>query len=257
MKKLFMALLFVCVLTPVANSADYLRSCFPQLALGGGYEAVVIVTNVSDHTWTGAFRPYRGANVPWQGYWAVDGVDQTSRIYAPISLYAKQTKKFRFTGNPSSTNSGYLDITQSSNDVGYAHDLAISYFYEYRAGDGSLMDSIGSFPPTPAYRWAFPVEKTKVMSTGLAAAPFYRDTPLRPWSINFTLYDQTGAVARQGTSTASGHFAVLFEQLFTDLPENFTGFLYVNSSAPILMTVLRLELTPTGFQLTSSPAWTE
>jgi D-alanyl-D-alanine carboxypeptidase len=236
------------------------RYNFPQLALGGGYEAVILISNTADHAWTGSFRPYQGFNSPWRGHWAVNGQDLTNQTFLAITIPSGQSIKYRFTGDLSTTYSGYLDIDQDGADSGDSSDIVVSYFYEFRNKDGSLADTIGG-PVTPSFgagssSWGFTVEKSQTLSTGMAWCPTARSlNTSSSFSVSLTLYDQAGAIAAQKTVTSFGYQAQFFDQVFTELPENFLGYLSIQSAIDIYMTVLRLEKTPTGFQLTSTPAW--
>jgi D-alanyl-D-alanine carboxypeptidase len=244
----------------VSTSYADTRYNFPQLALGGGYEAVVLITNRANHSWTGSFRPCQGFNSPWQGRWAVNGQDMTNKSSFAITISNMQSVKYRFTGDPSATRSGYLDIDQSSGDSGDASDIVLSYFYEYRNGDGSLADTVGG-PITPSFGaggsgWGFTVEKSRTVSTGLAWCPTVRSANMSTtFNVSLTLYNESGAIVEQKRVTANGHQAQFFDQIFTGLPENFLGYLSIQSSIDIYMIALRYETTSTGFQLTSTPPW--
>jgi len=244
MQRLLLACVFMFLL-PVASQAI----TFAQLALGGGYEAVLLITNKTNFAWSGSIWVSRGFSQGWDAPWAVNGEDLTGRDGTTVTIPPKGLVKLRLTGD-SVTRAGYLEV---KSDLSYSDlDIAVSYFYEYRIA-GVLKDTVGS-PESPAgRRFVFAVERSSAIDTGVAWCPFSR-IDLTPFQINLTLYDQDGNIARQRSYDFIGHQAQFLTQLFTDLPSSFVGHLAIESLAYFYVEVLRLESTPTGFQLTSTPA---
>jgi hypothetical protein len=244
MKRLILALALMLVF-PIASHA----TIFAQLALGGGYEAVLLISNKTNYAWTGTVWVMRGYNEEWEGQWAVNGQSFTGMGGVPVALPPKGMVKLRLTGD-STTRAGYLEVSAGagSRDVG----VAISYFYEVRV-KGVLQDTTGS--PASAYgrRFFFAVERSSAIDTGIAwcpSPPYISNL----FPMNLTLYDQNGAVARQRSYMFMGHEAQFISQLFTDLPSSFVGHLEIDSQDYIYLEVLRMEMNPSGFQLTSTPA---
>jgi hypothetical protein len=222
---------------------------FAQLALGGGYEAVLIVTNKTGFGWIGTIFVSQGYNQKWQGRWAINSQDLTGRDGMPVFIPPRGSVKLRFTGD-AVTRSGYLEL---DSDLDYSDlDVAVSYFYEYRSA-GWLQDTVGS--PESAWddKFVFAVEKSLTIDTGFAWCPSSRYSS-RPFQVTLTLRDQNGNIARQRTVTFNGHQAQFFTQIFTDLPAFFLGHLLLESEEYMHLEVLRLEQTAGGFQLTSTPA---
>lgn len=244
MQRLFLACVFMFLL-PVASQAI----TFAQLALGGGYEAVLLISNKTNHGWSGTIWVSRGFDQRWEGRWAINGEDRTGTDGTTVTIPRRGLVKLRLTGD-SVTRAGYLEV---KSDFSYSDlDIAVSYFYEYRIA-GVLKDTVGS-PESPAGRsFVFAVERSSAIDTGIAWCPFSRINVL-PFQINLTLYDQDGNVARQRSYDFIGHQAQFLTQLFTDLPSPFVGHLAIESLEYFYLEVLRLETTPTGFQLTSTPA---
>ena len=230
---------------PIASHA----AIYAQLALGGGYEAVMLISNKTNSAWTGTVWVMQGYNETWQGQWAVNGQNFTGMGGVPVTLPLKGMVKLRLTGD-NTTRAGYLEVKPG---VGYRDtDVAISYFYEFRV-KGVLQDTTGS--PQSAYgnRFFFAVEKSPSIDTGIAwcpAPPYIADL----FPMYLTLYDQDGVAVRQSSTMFMGHEAQFISQLFTDLPSSFTGHLEINAQDYIYVEVLRMERNPAGFQLTSTPA---
>lgn len=245
MKRLLLAF-FSLLVFPIASHA----AIYAQLALGGGYEAVLMISNKTNAAWTGTVWVMQGYNETWQGQWAVNGQNFTGRSGVPVTLPAKGMVKLRLTGD-GTTRAGYLEVRSG---VGFRDlDVAISYFYEVRV-KGVLQDTTGS--PQSAYgnKFYFAVEKTPSIDTGIAWCPSPPYLP-EPFPLYLTLYDQDGRVVRQRTTDFQGHEAKFISQLFADLPSPFTGHLEIEAlEGYIYVEVLRMEWNPTGFQLTSTPA---
>lgn len=221
---------------------------FAQLALGGGYEAVLIITNKTAFQWSGTIWVSRGYNQLWEGRWAINGQDFTGKSGATLTLVPHGSMKLRFTGD-GTTRSGYLEI---DSDVSYSDlDIAYSYFYEFRSG-GRLQDTIGSPESAWDKKFVMAVEKSPVVDTGLAWCQSNRFTSSQ-FPINLTLYDEAGNIFRQRSVTFTGHQAQFVTQIFTDLPAAFVGHLKIESQDYMYLTVLRMEQTSGGFQLTSTP----
>ena len=245
MHRLLLAFVSLLIL-PIASHA----AIYAQLALGGGYEAVLLISNKTNSAWTGTAWVMQGNNETWQGQWAVNGQNYTGMGGVPVELAPKGMVKLRLTGD-STTRAGYLEVKPS---FGYRDsDVAISYFYEFRV-KGVLQDTTGS--PKSAYgnHFFFAVEKSSAIDTGIAWCP---SPPYisEPFSLYLTLYDQDGRVVRQRAYMFMGHEAQFISQLFTDLPSSFTGHLEIDALEDYLyVEVLRMERNPAGFQLTSTPA---
>ena len=142
MKRLFLASAFLLVFPIASHSQTMQMTRFSQLALGGGYEAVLLISNKTNSAWNGTVWLSRGFNESWQGQWAVNGKNFTGTSSIPVTLPAKGMVKLRITGD-STTRAGYLDVAPGiGSDM---VDVAISYFYEVRAG-GVLKDTTGSSP---------------------------------------------------------------------------------------------------------------
>jgi len=245
MHRLLLALVSLLIFPILSHAA-----MFAQLALGGGYEAVLLISNKTNSAWNGTAWIMQGNNETWQGQWAVNGQNFTGMGGVPIALPAKGMVKLRLTGD-NTTRAGYLEVRSA---VGFRDvEVAISYFYEVRV-KGVLQDTTGSPPSAYGNRFFFAVEKTSSIDTGIAWCP---SPPYisEPFPLYLTLYDLDGRVVRQRTYMFMGHEAQFISQLFTDLPSSFTGHLEIEALEDYLyVEVLRMERTPTGFQLTSTPA---
>jgi hypothetical protein len=221
---------------------------FAQLALGGGYEAVLIITNTTNSSRSGKIWVRQGFNQRWEGRWAVQGQNSSGTDYVTYTLRPRGSVKLRLTGD-TVTRVGYLEIETDSG----VDDVAVSYFYEFRIG-GSLRDTVGS-PESPlGKRFVFGVEKTATVDTGFAWCPSSR-FGASVFPVELTLYGDDGSIRLQKAITFTGHLAAFISEIFTELGQgSFRGSLEVESPVQLHLEVLRLEETATGFQLTSTPA---
>lgn len=231
---------------------------YPQLALGGGYEAVLIVTNMTEIPWngTGYLRHQNGA--PWPGEWDADGVEQRAGSTFDISIPAQGTRQIILTGD-SELRAGYLQL--DADEGGTNRGLALSFFYNL-SSEESLVDSVGVAPGIASRQHLFPVERARGINTGFAWAPaqlkvngssaLQNGTP--PSEVELFLFNREGELIRSRLMPFEGHFARFFNELFEGIPQEFVGKLMVEAAEPFHLTVLRLQQTRSGrIQLTSIP----
>jgi predicted choloylglycine hydrolase len=219
---------------------------WPQLALGGGYECTILLSNKRNSDWAGHFNLMRGDNESWDGSWSLDGRERTGSSAFSISIAPRSTVKLRLSGDQL-TRSGYLQMYGDGTSTVY--DVATSYFYNY-VTDGRLQVCTGSAAaPTGRLFW-FPVEKSPSINTGLAWAP---GTVAGPFPLVMTLFDQEGVQVQQKILGFVGHEARFFDEIFDSVPDGFLGRVRIESQENIHLEVLRLERTGSGFQLTATP----
>jgi hypothetical protein len=203
---------------------------YPQLAVGGGYEVVLLVSNKSDSAWTGMAKPLsEGGTLDY--------------LMTPISLAPRETKKFVLTGGATTVSAG-LEIF--GNPGFPTSRIAVAYFFNYLE-NGNLVDSIGVPKGQAAKRFIFPVERSPSVNTGIAIR---RRANQGSSSISMGLFDARGVQEQSVVFLIGARFLT---ELFT-LPSEFLGSVVVESQDEFYLVVLRLETTQTGFQLTSVPA---
>ena len=235
---------------------------FPQLALGGGYEVILLVSNNGTATWEGKASLRQGNEQPWAGNWAVNGVASGGSDF-DILLTGGSTKKFVLTGD-ASLRAGYLRI-DPENGLS-SQPITTSFFYNFLTpgqaaaqggpspssvlGIADLLDSTGVPAQAPSAKFVFAVEKTANLNTGFAWAPFSIGTA---FGITATLFREDGTQFQQKARNFAGHLAEFFSETFDNVPDGFVGRMEIESQELIFLTVLRLEFTDSGFQLTSVP----
>ncbi|MBI4446233.1 MAG: hypothetical protein HY645_10030 [Acidobacteria bacterium] len=238
----------LCLGLLAALSASAQATTYSQLALGGGYECVLIISNETTSKWQGAATLRRGNDLPWSTSWALNGKDATGSTVFDITLDPTATAKFVLRGD-ATARAGYLVILGKTGFS--AVDITVSFFYNLINSSGALLDSTGVPAGTAATQFSFPVEKTTIVNTGFAYASA---GVTKSFPIYAVLFDARGLPTAQKSWTYQGHLAQFFTELFADIPDGFMGVVQLVSEQNIFLTVLRLEFTAGGFQLTSVPA---
>jgi hypothetical protein len=204
---------------------------YPQLAIGGGYSVVFIVTNKSESNWSGIAKPLLN-----------DG--SLDYLRTPIELNPKETKKFIFSGGAT----GLSTALQIEGNPGYAPaTLSVAYFFSF-SESGNLKDTIGVPKGVSSSKFTFPVEKSAATDTGLAIR---RRTNQVDSPITLTLLDASGTQVQQVIQKSD--FSIFFTQLFAAIPNQFFGSMTAESQDEFYLVVMRLEYVTGGFQLTSVP----
>jgi hypothetical protein len=232
---------------------------WPQLAIGGGYRAVILISNKKNTDWTGQFFPKQGHEQVWAGTWSVNGQDSTGQSSFNIVVPAYTTTKVVLTGDDTvPVQTGYLFMWGTGTSSAY--DVSISYFYEYYQA-GKLMMSNGSIEGAPHTTFYFPLEYSTTASgtvnTGIAWAPEISTTP-KQFNMTATLYltDESGVGRLYAAKTFaySGHAAKFVTEIFPEVGvASFKGFLVLQADYNVFLEVLRLDSTESGFLLTSTP----
>ncbi|MDA2937718.1 hypothetical protein MYX75_05580 [Acidobacteria bacterium AH-259-A15] len=200
------------------------------------------MTNKTDFNWEGTATLREGNHEPWSTSWSVNvGAAVGSKATFDITLGPKETKKFILTGD-SEARSGYLIISGIGDDL-----IVTSFFYNFLVS-GQLVDSVGVAEGFQSLTALFPVEKTSTVNTGFAYAS---DVAAPPFQVVLSLIDEDGKRVQKKTLTFEGHLARFFTEVFDGISDGFVGSVLLESERLIYLTVIRLELTSTGFQLTS------
>ncbi len=245
----------------LAGTAESPVLIYPQLAIGGGFQVVLVVTNANDTPFDGylllpEFGPESGRR------WSLNGEDRTGSDRAPLSLPPLATRRLVLSApDGAAAAAGSLQI--GALGASSVHNLALSFFYKYSVG-GELVDSIGVPSAAPAYHTTVPVERLPQdrVNTGVAirvradpaAGP--AASPEDPVYV-LALRDENGVLLAEAFGSFQG--ARYFDEFFADtLPSAipFTGSLRIESETPFYLVVLRQQLLGGDrFQLTGIPPW--
>ena len=234
---------------------------YPQLAIGGGFEVVLAVSNPGDEAWNGeAVAPQFG---PDSGVaWMVNGEDRTGSDRFPVSLPPRATRRFVLSApEGASAVSGSLEIRPLEGAA--ADSLATSFFYDFSVA-GELVDSVGSPPARAAFHAVIPVELDPAarVNTGIAIRRPSPDGSAATGAdgggpvLKASLYDADGTLLAVVFESESA--ARFFDQVFDSAvapDEPFLGSIEVASEEAFHLTALRQRLLEGGrFQLTGVPA---
>ena len=104
---------------------------FPQLALGGGFAVVLLISNRANQNWTGSALLKQGNDESWSTPWTLDGKSGGAGSAFEISLTAHETQKFLLKGDLE-VRAGYLSIVP---DEGVsASGISVAFFYNFIDG---------------------------------------------------------------------------------------------------------------------------
>ena len=231
-------------ITTSAFEVGILPRRFAQFALGDIFQILLLVSNKGLTPWEGRGVLRQGNEEEWDSPWALNGVDQTGSSHFEIFLPPQGSRKFTLTGD-TDMREGFFDLIGAGSSPNT--QLAASFFYQ--VGSPTLTDSIATFDTPPSKVLVFPVEKSAGADTGFAYAAL---DPDGAFSISATLIDQSGVEIGTVTWNYSGHDALFFTELF-DFLESFVGSLRIESEVSLYLTVVRVEQSVGGFQLTNVP----
>ena len=217
---------------------------FPQLAVGGGYECVIIVTSKVQAPFEGDLILREGNGAEWSTPFQVNG-QPSAGAAIDVNLPALGTAKYVLTGG-ATYRVGYLEVYGSGPHTG--DDIAVAVFYNYHSG-GHIVDSVGVPRSYQYLAQLFPVERSAAVDTAFAWARF-GITPA--FDVTLTLYNAQGTQVQQKTVAFEGHTAKFFSEVFDNVPNGFVGHVRATSPQAIAIAVLRLDLT--RLQLTSTPS---
>jgi hypothetical protein len=228
-----------------------------QLAIGGGYQAVILISNKTGSDWTGQVFPKQGFEKPWAGKWQVNGQVFTGQAFFNVSLHAYGTAKFVLTGDDSlPVQTGYLFLWGTGGSS--AADVSVAYFYQF-SRDGKLVMSAGTTEGSVHSTYSFPVEYSPTgVNTGIAWSPEIDTTPSKPFNITAALYvtNESGVAQLVGTKNLSfsGHAAQFINDIFPELSgTGFRGYAVLTGEYNVCLEVLRIDYVDNGFLVTSTP----
>lgn len=220
---------------------------YPQLAIGGEFTAVLLLSETAGAPWNGNIRLRQGNDEDWSTPWSVNGEDRSGAPGLAVSLAANEAARFVFRGD-GQAREGYLEIVP---DDGFSSlDLTGNLFYQLRDPAGGLLDSTGTPSDLPGSLFALPVEHGAGIETGFAISP-YSASP--PFEVRLTLLDQNGVQVGRRSVPFTGHLADFVSEYFVGLEEGFVGTLRIESDSGVYLAALRVESARQGFQLTSVP----
>lgn len=241
MKRLVLLICILCSIE-VATATTY-----PQLALGGGYQCVVIISNKFPDDFTGALRLRTGYDQPWATPVKINGKNAAGLAEFQIQIPAEGTEKFVIEGD-NTVRAGYLEII--AKPASAIQNLTVSFFFNFFVAK-RLTDSTGVPEATWSTRFTLPVERGNGVNTGFAWAPAYHDG--KSFDIEVSLFDEEGHLIDSKDLTFDGHRASFFTEVFSGVPDPFVGRMAFKGSRDFYLTGLRLTMIQGGFQLTSTP----
>ena len=242
MKRLLLAAIAALALVSNAQAMT-----FAQLALGGPYELVLIVTNKTDHNSICQITLKSGNAQTWPSKISMNGGTLMNLGALNLMMGARTTSKTVFAGE-AEVRTGYLEINGID---GYSiTDFAVNYFYVYRDGK-TVIDSTGVPASDSSNRFIVPVERGEACDTGFAWAPYVDPSVPASFDVTFALYDNRGQLFASVSKRFEGHTATFFSQIFQNLPASFVGHLRLEAQHRFYFVALRMDSPPGGPQFTA------
>ncbi len=118
---------------------------FGQLAAGGGYETVLIVTNRGISSYSGIMKLYQNSGKPWNPL--INGVTPSSGKL-PVSLSSGETKSYKIT-LPGGVEAGFAIIVADTMDQKSFIEGNLTYYVH---SAGTISESVGISPSSEFYR---------------------------------------------------------------------------------------------------------
>jgi photosystem II stability/assembly factor-like uncharacterized protein len=220
--------------TPVADLTQSLATdpiYFAQFADGGGYTSSLILLNTSTATETGTLQILDKDGLPL----IVNQVGGTADSSFNYSIPARGVFLLRTDGSPTQTKVGWVRLTPSAGTSTPVGSGVFSY-----NSDGVLVSESGVPAALPTTHARVYVDLSQNHNTGLAIA----NIDASEARITINAFQKDGVTAT-GTSegplqlAANGHDAKFADQLFSDLPADFTGVLDISSTTPFAALTIR------------------
>jgi hypothetical protein len=218
---------------------------YPQIAVGGGYETVIAISNPTDQRWAGQLSFKAGAHIDFPLPLKANG--QSIGAVSSWTVEAGGTASLVITCDAEATG-GYLEITTQS---GPSEDrLVTAGFFRLRNSSGIPVDLVGTYAPKPVRKAVFPIDRSPSADTGVAIlAPEPLSGP-----VIFTLRDTSGLTTQIVQMSLNGQVALMASEIFDQLPPSFVGSVTVESPEWVHLLVLRVEMSQGMVQLTGTVA---
>lgn len=205
---------------------------FAQVAVGGGYETVITLTNRGTFDYSGDLLLSRGDNgEPWNP--TVDGQTIIGGLVG-IEIEPGQTITLRLTGD--SVESGMAVLVADDPILDNFVEGNLTYFV--RSGsDSVLTDSIGVSPSTETFLASIPFEDFSAVALALANGDF-RTSGAETASVTIRLLDDAGqqVASEPLTLTPLAHSAKFLSEIFGESVER--GKIEISSNVPVIGTAL-------------------
>jgi len=235
----------LCLFMALTGPLSVAAVIYPQIAVGGGCETVVTITNPAGTGWSGRLIFKKGNEEDFSVPLKADGI-----LFGPDSTWqvaAGSTARYVITSDGAQT-AGYLRIETLSGPP--SEQLVTGIFFRIRDVQGRVTDLAATYPIKPARRLVFPVEKGATSDTGIALLPAGPQVPGRP--ITFRLINQAGSLVQEVQPGFTGHMAKMAGEIFDKLPPAFLGSMVIDSPIDLYLLVLRLDMSGPSVQLTGT-----
>ncbi|MBZ5500519.1 MAG: hypothetical protein LAP85_29350 [Acidobacteriia bacterium] len=210
---------------------------FAQIAVGGGYESVLNLTNRGTSSYNGTLSLFRASGQAWSPL--VNG-NAITNGKMDFSLEPSATRTVRITGS-GGVEAGFATIKASGQDLTSFLEGTLTY---YVLSEGRVVDSIGVLPSSETYLATIPFDDFSTIALALA------NPNTAAAMTQLTLFSETNAqVSNLGqVLQPNQHIPQYLWQFFPSVQMT-KGRLEIQSDLPILGTAL----TDAGGQFSSLP----
>jgi sugar lactone lactonase YvrE len=206
---------------------------FPQVGAGGGLSTQIVLLNASPEPVAGVIRLVDSAGLPL----VLDLGDQNGSEF-PFQIPGNGVFRGQLTRTDGQVGVGYA-VVSSQDGAGALSGTAI---FQYTTGDAVISEA-GVAAARLTQRARIFVDNAGTQ-TGVALA-----SPGNPQSqILFRLLDreQREIETRSRTVPTEGHLAIFADEIFSDLPQGFTGLMEIVSDHPVAPVTLKLTINGRG-----------
>ena len=224
-----------------------LATTYSELALGGGYECLILISNMKAIEWHGVFFLYQDSDQPWSGTWSVVNAQKQLPNSFVAVVPANGTVKVQIKGD-GVVRDGYLRMYGLYPTSTY--DVSMTYCYQFYL-DGKLIMSTNSIDSSlPHKTFYFPVEISADANTGMAWTP--QDSSLYPdtgnFLINVNIWRDDGWPLVSKPVQFSGHRSGFLQDFFPELAgTSFHGLAVLEAPTAFYLDVLRFDSSPNGY----------
>jgi hypothetical protein len=219
---------------PIADLKSSLETSplnFPQIADGGGYQTTLLLVNTSDVQESGTLYFFKSDGSPYKVRLHPEEEAVSQHQY---TIQANGALRILTDGAPSETTAGWVQLVPSKGVT--PAGVGILGYHSH----GILVSEFGAPPAASTTHARMFIDCSSNRETGLAivASGNHKSAvTLRAYQSDGTA--DTGIIPAEIQLSAYGHYSAFANQLFSELPSEFTGILDLQSSTPFAALELR------------------
>jgi hypothetical protein len=240
MKRLLLSIVFI-IASGAACSAQSITYYFPQVAIGGGWQTTIFVSNTMTTAGAVTITLTKSDGTPFKANWFDEmgnNLTNNNNVIG-VQLASGESRKFVSIGDIPLT-TGFATINANSSAI-----LANAVLTQLD-GSGNLLAEAGVPMAIPLLEQAIFVDTMNSFRTGVAVA----NPNTQSLQVHFDLVTDTGQVITSTVKNLGGQqqIAVFVDELFRGLPA-IVGRVQFRSTSPL--TAVGLRFSPSGIPFTT------